>query len=260
MNVIPAKAYLHPGDEAAVQAVKSIPGLDKMVSFLAKNSVERYYDVLFTSSFLKLTEKTAPKIHSMYQRACGRFGLERMPEVYLQRSYECGTTLLGTERPKILVSSSLLELLPEKELETFLASDVAAIQAGHGLMGLLLMTINAYGGALPVPKSALSYPLYQWKRQSYYTHDRARLLYSDDFRLTLGLIECGQAPDEIMAGMTLEDRMEQCEEFLRIGGGAGVSKTVQTMASGRPWNASRVLELYNWKESGAYGMVREGTT
>lgn len=256
--MIPAKAYLYPGDESAVQAVNSIPGLEKLTGFIAKNSVERYYDILFTSTFLKLTEKTSPKICGMYRRACEKFGVEQPPDIYLQRSYRCDTTLFGVENPKILVSSSLLELLDERELEVFLSSDIAAVKAGHGLMGLLLLTVSTYGGVLPIPKETVLYPLYQWKRQSYYTYDRARLLYSDDFDLTMRLIECGQAPEEIMEGMTQEDRLAQSEAFFSISGGAGASKTVQTMVAARPWNASRLLELFNWKESGAYGAVKEG--
>lgn len=259
MNRIPVEAFLHPGDLAAIQAVNSIPGLEKLIAFIVKNSVERYFEILYTSTYLKLTSKTSPRIFAMYQRACEKFGVEQPPDVFLQRSYLCETTLLGIESPKIVVSSSLLELLEERELEVFLSSDVAAVKAGHGLLELLLMTINTYGGTLPIPKEVAAYPLYQWKRQSYLTYDRARLLYSDDFDLTMRLIECGQAPREILDRMTIEDHLAKSEDFLKISGGAGASKTVQTMASVRPWNASRILELYNWKESGAYGSIKEGT-
>lgn len=258
MDIIPTKAYLYPGDQAAIQVVSGIPGLEKLIAFISKNSMEKYFEILYTSTYLRLTEKTSPRIFAMYQQSCERFGVERMPEVFLQRSYQCDTVLLGVEQPKILVSSSLLELLNENELEIFLSSDIAAIKAGHGLMGLLLMTASTYGGVLPIPKETVLYPLYQWKKQSYYTHDRARLLYSDNFDLAVGLVECGQTPTEIASAMTLESRLEQCEEFLRINGGAGMSKTLQTINSARPWNASRILELYNWKESGAYGVIKEG--
>lgn len=259
MPVIPIKSYLYPGDEAAVQTVNSISGLDKLLTFISKNSVERFYDVMFTSSYLKLTERTAPEIYQMYLRACRRFGVETPPEVFLHRSYDCDTFLFGMERPKILVSSSLLEMLPPRELEVFLASDVAAVKAGHGMIGLLMMVVNTFGGMLPVPKSVIAYPLIQWKRQSYYTYDRARLVYSGDYDLTAKLIGWGEAPEDVMDRTTLEDRMHQNEEFLQISGGAGAAKTLQTLSNARPWNASRMIELYNWVESGAYQRTKEET-
>lgn len=259
MPVIPVKSYLYPGDEAAVQAVNSISGLDKLLAFISKNSVERFYDVIFTSSYLKLTERTAPEIHQMYLRACRRFGVETPPDVFLHRSYDCDTFLFGMEKPKILLSSSLLEMLPPQELEVFLASDVAAIKAGHGMIGLLMMVVNTFGGVLPVPKSVFTYPLTQWKRQSYYTYDRARLLYCEDYDLTARLIGYGEAPEDVMNRTSLEDRMRQNEEFLQISGGAGAAKTLQTLAIQRPWNASRMVELYNWVESGAYQRTKEAT-
>ena len=67
--MIPVKSYLYPGDEAAIQTVNSIPGFEKLLAFISKNSVERYYDIVYTSTYLKLTEKTAPEIYAMYQRA-----------------------------------------------------------------------------------------------------------------------------------------------------------------------------------------------
>lgn len=259
MSVIPVKSYLYPGDEAAIQTVNSIPGLDKLLTFISKNSVERFYDVTLTSSYLKLTEKTAPEIYQMYLRACRRFGVETPPDVFLHRSYSFDAFLFGVESPKILLSSSLLEMLSPQELEVFLASDAAAIKAGHGMIGLLLMAVNTFGNALPLPKSLLTYPLVQWKRQSYYTYDRARLLYCEDYDLTTKLIGYGEVPEDIMEHITLEDRMRQNEEFLQINGGAGAAKALQTLSIARPWNASRMIELYNWVESGAYQSMKEAT-
>ncbi len=255
--MIPVKSYLYPGDEAAIQTVNSIPGFEKLLAFISKNSVERYYDIVYTSTYLKLTEKTAPEIHAMYQRACRRFGVEKMPDIYLHRSYDCSTFLFGMESPKIMISSSLLELLPPQELETFLASDVAAMKAGHGMIGLLLMVVNSFGGALPISSGLLTYPLYQWKRQSYYTYDRARLLFCGDFDLTARLIGCGEAPEDIMEQTPFEERMRQNAEFLQISGTAGAAKALQTLSTARPWNASRLTELYNWVESGTYQTVKE---
>ena len=257
MPTIPVKAYLYPGDEAAIQAVNGIPGLEKVFSFISKNSVERYYDVIYTSTYLKLTEKTAPKIYQIYQRACRRFNVEKVPDVFLMRSYDCTSFVFGLDTPKILLSSSLLELLSPQELEIYLSSDIAAIKAGHGMIGLLLAVINSFGGILPIPKSVLTYPLYQWKRQSYYTYDRARLLYSGDYKLTMKLIKCGEAPRDIMEQTSLEELMRQNEAFAKINGGAGIAKALQTLATAQPWNANRMIELYNWVESGAYETIKE---
>ena len=255
--MIPVKSYLYPGDEAAIQTVNSIPGFEKLLTFISKNSIERYYDIIYTSTYLKLTKKTAPEIYEMYQRACQSFGVEKMPDIYLHRSYDCSTFLFGIESPKIMISSSLLEMLSPQDLEVFLSADVAAIKAGHGMIGLLLMVVNSFGGALPVPASLFTYPLYQWKRQSYYTYDRARLLYCGDFDLTAKLIGYGEAPDDIMEKTTFEDRMRQNTEFLQLSGSAGAAKTLQTMFIARPWNASRLTELYNWVENGTYQTVKE---
>ena len=75
--------------------------------------------------------------------------------------------------------------------------------------------------------------------------------------MTTKLINYGEVPDDIMEQTTLEDRMRQNEEFLQINGGAGAAKALQTLSIARPWNASRMTELYNWVESGTYQSMKE---
>lgn len=66
---------------------------------------------------------------------------------------------------------AIQEKYPDAELY-FLAggdkvsSDIAAVRAGHGKIGLLLMVLNTFGSMLPIPRELLSYPLYQWKREA----------------------------------------------------------------------------------------------
>ena len=117
MQLITQEAFLHPGDEAAIQAIRKIPGFEKILSFISKNSFEKAYDITWSSGYLQLTEENAPKIVKMYRRICEAFGFEQIPKLFLRRTYSVENVVVGMATPKILISSSALDNLREKALE-----------------------------------------------------------------------------------------------------------------------------------------------
>lgn len=258
MRIIKPEDYLFPGDEASIEAVHKVPGLSKLLEFVSKNSVEKYYHIICSSSNIKLTSKTAPKIYRFYEEAAEAFGLDEMPDVYLQRGYQYETIVFGVESPTILVNTALLDDLPEELLKVFLAADIAGIKAGHGELNFLRIMCETFGNSLPIPKQLLTIPLMLWSKQKYYTYDRARMLYCNDFELTAKLIGYGEAPPEIMEKVTIDERLEQGREFLDIKGVQAISKTSLTLSESKPWNSLRVIELSNWVESGLYKNALEG--
>ena len=259
MSTIPVESYLYPEDKAALDRINKVPGIGKLMKFVSKNGIERFYDFMLFSSMLKITEKNAPKVYDIYRKICERFDVKKIPDIYVTRNYYIKTNVFGVETPKILISSTAFEEMSERELEVFLVSDIAGIKAGHGVMSMLQMVVNSYGGALPVPKALLAAPLYYWSKQRYYTYDRARMIYSDDYELVMKLIDYGNIPETApgMNARTIEERMVQSEEFRSMGGFSQVSRSAKTLDNDAPWNADRAVQLFNWVESGLYSKVKE---
>ena len=256
--MIKPENYLFPGDEAAIETVHKIPGLSKLMEFVSKNSVEKYYHIICTSSNVRLTARTAPKIYRFYEEAASVFGLTTMPEIYLQRGYQYETTVFGIDTPTILLNTAVLDDMPEDLLRIFVAADIAGIKAGHGVLNFLRIMCETFGDSLPIPKQVLTIPLMLWSKQRYYTYDRARMLYCRNFEQTVKLIGYGEAPPEIMDRVTIDERLEQGHDFLAIKGMQAISKTSLTLSEPKPWNSLRVVELSNWVESGLYQNALEG--
>lgn len=259
MKVINPENYLFPGDEAAMETINKVPQLQKVLSFISKNSTEKFYSIIFSSSYIKLTSKNAPKIYSFYEDAAEVFGLDKVPDLYLRRSYQYETNLLGIENPMIIINTALLENMPEEMLRVFLASDIAGIRVGHNKMNFLRILCETFGDSLPIPKQVLTVPLMMWSKQKYYTYDRARMLYSRDKNLVFKMIGYGEAPSEIMDRISLDERIEQSAEFLEIEGVQSLAKTILTVSEPKPWNSMRIAELNNWVESGMYRTGLEET-
>lgn len=257
MDIIRPEKYVFPGDEAAMEAVNKVPGLSKVLSFISKNSLEKMSSIMYSASLLQITESTAPKIYGFYREAAEAFGLDKMPEIYLQRDYNYETVVMGIENPIIIINSALLDDMSEDMLRVFLSSDIAGIQAGHGKLNFILWILRMFGNMLPIPKEILLAPLLQWTKQKYYTYDRARMIYCDDFDLVTKLIGYGEAPADIMDKLTLDERIEQGREFMEISGMQSIIKTTITLSELKPWNSMRLIELSNWVESGMYRVTME---
>lgn len=260
MNTIPVESYIYPEDKAALDRINKVPGIEKLMKFISKNGIERFYDFILSSSMLKITDKNSPKVYDMYRTICERFDLKKIPDVYVSRDYSIKTTVFGADNPKIMVNSAVFEEMNERELEVFLSSDIAGIKAGHGIMSMVQMVVNSYAGILPVPKVLLTTPLNYWSKQKYYTYDRARMIYSDDYELVMKLTDYGNIPEKAdgMNARTIEERLSQSEEFRSMGGISKVSISTQTLESDIPWNADRAVQLFNWVESGLYSKAKEG--
>lgn len=247
--------FLYSGDASAMNAIKILPGFSKIMEFIAANSVEKFYRIIYTSSNLKLTAKNAPKVYKIYSDACEMFELEKMPEIFIERNYSYRTQVFGIENPIIIVSTPLLENLSDEMLACYLAADIAGIKAGHGIMSFVDTLFNNFGALIPVPREVYAYPMNQWNKQKYYTYDRARLLMSENFELVSKLIGIDETTDGILAATPLEERLEQGKEFLDLSGNKALAKSFLTVYSGIPWNSSRLIDLYNWHESGEFHRI-----
>ena len=257
MQKITQDAFLHPGDEAAIQTIRKIPGFEKLLSFISKNSFEKTCDITWSSTYLQLTKENAPRVVEMYQKICDAFGLEQIPKLFLRRTYMIENVVIGMETPKILISSSALDNMNDNELETYLVADVAGLVAGHGIYNFIKMLIDQLAFLFPVPQSVLLLPMSNWAKQRYYTYDRARMLYSDDYETVMKLIDFGEAPRTVLDRIGIDERTEQAIAFDELTSSQNAIKTLIAVTKEKPWNTMRIAELYNWVESGMYTEIKE---
>ena len=251
-----------PMDKNAVRAVMAVPGFQKLIGYLSEHSVERVYGFINNSSRMKVTREMSPMIFEMLEEAARMYGMQELPDVYLERAYEYNVTLEGINSPNIIFTTSLLEGVNEKLLWPMIASEFAGIQAQHGTIKFIDLMIRNLKGLLPFGiDQALTLALNNWYRSKAYTYDRAVLLASEDFELASEHILLGEAPDETIGKIGLDQPdnpyLEQAMEFLQRSGTAGVYQKLTTALARNQWTASRYAELYKWYQSGGYDEVLE---
>lgn len=261
LNVV---MFQHPADKRSVDAVVAVPGLNTLLDYISKNSLERVYSFENDSSRLRITDRVSPKIIGMLEDAAQMYGVSQIPKVYLERSYQYMVDLNGMSDPHIILGTEWLENVDDQILWATLSAQIAGIQAKHGTMEFLETILGLVGGLLPFGvDTALDLALKDWRRNRAYTVDRAVLLACEDFGVAAKAILEGEAPNSVLDRIGLDKPNNsyylQAKEFVERNGLEGGLQKVQTVMNKGQWMASRYLELYNWYYSGEYFDVLEGS-
>ena len=73
--------FQHPFNKRAVDAVTKVPGFEKLIEFIASNSIEKAYSLINDSSKMKVTKEMSPKIFEMMSEAAEMFDVNYIPEL-----------------------------------------------------------------------------------------------------------------------------------------------------------------------------------
>lgn len=178
---IDAKFYMHDSDKAALQALEAIPGFSQLFKAFMKVWSEKQFRIQNMSSNLRISEKQLPKYYNMLPPICEKLGIE-VPELYLKLDVEPNAYTAGDTKPFIVMTSGLLETLPDELIPTVLAHECGHIACHHCLyttMGQFVLSeaINLLGldGVAVLP---IQVAFYYWMRCSEFSADRAAALYT----------------------------------------------------------------------------------
>lgn len=254
--------FQHPIDKKTTQLIMGQDAFKKALQFISKNSLERQLACIYRSSMAKLTPETAPHIFKMLEEACEMFGVDLMPEVYIQRIYSTEISMLGIETPMILLSTELLKQLDEQMLWGLLASEVSEIRNGFNEIRFVEWICNSTG-LLPITITKPLNVLFQnWHKYLRYTYDRANLIATGDFNVTMCSILAGEAPMYVLKKMNFEDPeceyMKQSREFLeKTGHWTEVVRDYKAFADAGVYYAARYMNLYQFAHGDYYDIVED---
>jgi len=141
-----AKDFQHPHDVAATEALKAVPGLDKVIAKIMEYSLERVFYLENIASSIRVTP-----------RMFGR----------LYRSLGWGCQILDLEEPELYVAHELGHVKAAHVLYTIMARNISTLMTIIGQATLGLRSLLEQG---------LVVALRDWYRKAELTSDRAGLL------------------------------------------------------------------------------------
>lgn len=261
---ISSRAYEHPADRSALTALRSLSGFDTVLKKLAGLVSERSLRLMFLATAVRVSDRQFSGINTMLRDACYILDLPEVPTMYVQQDPNPNAFCIGMDKPIIVITTGLVELMDEEELRAVIGHEVGHAMSGHAIYHTMLMVLTRLATAIAwiplgnVAIRAIILGLMEWFRKSELSCDRAGLLVGQDLQASQRSL-MKLAGGAHLAEMNVDAFMEQAEEYDNTSDVRdSVLKVMAVLPQSHPFTAVRVSELKKWVDSGTYQRIMDG--
>jgi Zn-dependent protease with chaperone function len=262
LTAISSRAWEHPADRAALNALRALPGFDealrRIMGFLGERGVRQ----LFLANAVRVGPTQRPKLDALYSEVLQTLDAPERWDLYVSQTPLANAMAVGFQRPFIVFNSGMLEILDEDERRAVLAHEVGHIMSGHPTYTTLAVILLAIGlAAIPMGIALLPFELalLEWYRKSEFSADRAALLGTQDVRKTQSVnlkLAGGPVLDD---PVDLDAFLAQAKDYETMAGPWDkVWQFINTVFRTHPFATVRAGELQRWIESGEYNKILNG--
>ncbi|MCK6501828.1 M48 family metallopeptidase [Myxococcota bacterium] len=263
LSDVSSRAWEHPADRAALQALRRVPGFDLVLRKLFGLFTERSLRLITLGSAVEVGPDQYPQLHALYGEVLETLDAPRRWGLFVSQSPVVNAGAVGMDDPFIVLNSATVLLLDADQLRVVLAHEVGHIMSDHVLyktMLRLMLEAGRYAGVLPLaglPLFAVLAALLEWDRKAELSADRCALLATqrpDHVRASLLRLAGG-----VGDGADVDAFRAQARRYEEEGSALdSVIKTLALLGRSHPFPVQRVKELDRWIESGAYQAVLDG--
>jgi len=252
--------FRHASDQKATDALKKIPGIDKLFAKVLEVGLERMFYVDNVASYLRVTPKMFPRLHRSLTWACKILDVPE-PEMYVKVNPVPNAFTFGHTKPFITVHSGLIDMLSDEELFFVIGHEVGHIKAGHVLYSTMAHNIaavitllgEATLGIGALLARGLVYALLEWQRCAELTSDRAALLCVQDLDPAYAtFMKLAGGTTRMAADMDRDEFLRQIREYEDVDRSTldRAYKLLLTVERTHPFAMQRAKELDRWFETG----------
>jgi Zn-dependent protease with chaperone function len=263
---ISPRAWEHPADRAALNALNRVPGFKDVAQFFVGMIGEKATRLLFLASAVRVGERQFPRLNAMVDEACRALDVEDRPELYVTQSPLLNAGAIGLKKPFIILNSSVLDTLTEEETLAVIGHELGHIMSGHAIYTTLLWLIRLFQRAALLIRVPIAHvvllgvllALLEWERKAELSADRAGLLVVQDPAVTTTLL-MKLAGGKHLEEMDIDEFKAQADEY-DAGGDVldGVYKLLIVLGQTHPFTALRVKALDEWVSEGHYQKILAG--
>lgn len=253
--------FIHPEDDAALRQMESLPGFPVFMKKILSIGIETLQYGVNMASAIRLSEKQLPEIYRHLPLICQKMGINE-PEFYLQMDPHPNAWTFGDTRIYITVTSGLVEMMNDEELDAVLAHECGHIVCRHVLYRSvaqwIIKVLENLGivNAITIP---IQFALLYWYRKSELSADRAACLVTSPETVYSVMARLAGGPQSITSQINMEEWATQADAYLAIRNANLWNKTLQMAAVAgleHPFAAVRVREILKWSESEQYNMIK----
>lgn len=254
--------FIHPEDAAALRQLESIPGFPALVKKVLALGFEQLRYGMNMATAIRLSPTQLPKLYSHLPPICEKLGIEE-PEFYLQMDPVPNAWTFGDTKIFITITSGLVELLNDEELDAVIAHECGHILCRHvlyhSIAQYILSGADALGilGSLTVP---LQLAILYWYRKSELSCDRCGSIITSPEVVARAMARLSGGPKSITNDLDMREWAKQADKYDEIRNDGLWNKTLQLsviIAQSHPFSAVRVREILSWGQSSQYKILMQ---
>ncbi len=253
--------FIHPEDAAALQQMESIPGFPALVKKFYALGYEKLYYGTNMASNIRLSEKQLPNLYRHLPPICAKLGIPE-PEFYLEMNPMPNAYTFGDTKVFITITSGLVEMLNDDELDAVIAHECGHILCRHvlyhNLATMLVDGADAFG-LLGMFTAPIKYALLYWQRKSELSCDRAGAIITSPETIARVMVRLSGGPKSITDDVDIEEWARQADQYEAIRNDGAWNKALQiyaVMGVNHPFAAVRVREILKWGQTAQYQNIK----
>ena len=255
--MIKPSEFIHPEDAAALRQLESIPGFPALVKKVMALGFEQLQYGLNMATAIRLSPTQLPQLYNHLPPICEKLGIAE-PEFYLQMDPMPNAWTFGDTKIFITITSELVELLDDEELDAVIAHECGHILCRHvlyhSIAQYILSGADSLGilGSLTVP---IQYAILYWQRKSELSCDRCGSIITSPEVVARSMARLSGGPKSITENLNMQQWAEQADQYDKIKNDGLWNKALQLsviIGQDHPFSAVRVREILKWGESAQY--------
>lgn len=253
--------FIHPEDAAALRQLEAIPGFPAIVKKFYALGYERLFYGTNMAKCIRLSETQLPELYRHLPPVCEKLGISE-PEFYLEMNPMPNAYTFGDTRVFITITSGLVEMLNDDELDAVIGHECGHILCRHvlyhNMADMLIKNADAFGllGMLTLP---VKYALLYWKRKSELSCDRAAAIVTSPETVSRVMVRLAGGSKDITETVNVDEWARQADIYDSICKEGVWNKALQiyaVMGIDHPFAAVRVREILKWNNSPEYNNIK----
>ena len=249
--------FIHPEDAAALRQLESIPGFPTLVKKVMALGFEQLQYGLNMATAIRLSPTQLPKLYNHLPPICEKLGIPE-PEFYLQMDPAPNAGTFGDTKIYITITSGLVELLNDEELDAVIAHECGHILCRHvlyhSIARYILGGVDSLGilGSFTIP---IQYAILYWERKSELSCDRCASVITSPEIVARSMARLSGGPKSITNDLNMQEWARQADRYDAIRNDGLWNKALQLsviIGLDHPFSAVRVREILKWGESYQY--------
>lgn len=255
--MIKPSEFIHPEDAAALRQLENILGFPALAKKILELGFEKLKYGINMASAVRLSKTQLPDLYNHLPAICEKLGMPE-PEFYLEMNPFPNAYTFGDTRIFIVVTSGLVEMMDNEELDAVIAHECGHILCRHVVYNMvaqyLKLGLDSLGilGSIAKP---VEYALLYWSRKAELSCDRCGSIITSPQIVARTMGRLAGGPKAITDKLNMQEWVQQADLYDEIRNDGLWNKALQLsviIGQDHPFSAVRVREVLKWGESSQY--------